>query len=127
MSTNEQGPQSRTDLQSSQCNGAYNRPAYTIGDGIRMLGHLLEHHPTTGYYAKTVRGHCIGWAEKNASCFCYFGGMNAVSVALGRNRYDEGIYDSCVEVTGLRTGRDWDCLTDEERLEVAKKLQAYKD
>lgn len=95
---------------------------YTIADGVRMVGHLLEHHPTTGVLAKHKNGRTIGIMEKNASFWCLFGAVHVVSWKLHLNSLK--LANEVVDVTGVKTGPQWDHHND--KATVCKKLQEYK-
>lgn len=52
-----------------------------------MVGHLLEHHPTTGEAARDKNGSCVSPCNSKASCFCLLGACRAVTGAMThRNR-----------------------------------------
>jgi hypothetical protein len=94
-----------------------------IVDAIRTVGHLLEHHPTTGQIARDGEGNFVHELDVKASCWCYVGAECVVGKALGVEFVQ--LFRACDEVTGISNGDDWDNLSDKERLAVAKKLQQY--
>jgi hypothetical protein len=99
---------------------------YTIADGVRMVGHLLEHHPTTGFYAKNSTGGFESPDDKLATCWCFLGANSVVSIKLGLD------FRELLDVTKKQTiphatcvAGHWDNADDSTRLEIAKKLQEY--
>lgn len=96
---------------------------HTVADIIRMTGHLLEHHPGTGQSE---------YVEQGKACFCIIGAHGAVAKALGRNSHEfekatSEIYRMCTDAaTGLVKVWEGKGTTDESRLAIAKKLQAYE-
>jgi hypothetical protein len=101
---------------------------YTVGDGVRMVGQLLLHHPTTGYYAKDLSGHNCSSQSPQASCFCYEGALYRVSTTLGTHCMD---VDVRISRMLFNTDYDmhaaqWDNATDAQRSEWAQKMADYK-
>lgn len=69
---------------------------YTIQEAIRMVGHLLEHHPTTGAAARDSEGVQTGGAhEKNASRWCIVGAASVVARYLTS---EDAYYDKYQEI-----------------------------
>ncbi len=99
---------------------------------IRMIGHLLLAHPTTGVEARSVTGSEVDPLEDSASCFCYVGAARAVSNALDGNTWNWlKLSDACDEVIGFRngliSGDDWDKAGPKKRKQWATKLADYKE
>ena len=95
---------------------------YTIAEGVRMVGHLLEHHPATGCLARRKNGGVVGIHNSNASCWCLFGAAHVVEYRLNLGSFE--LVDTVADVTGIDHGRDWD--SHEDKLSICKKLQEYK-
>jgi hypothetical protein len=105
-----------------------------IKQALRMIGHLLEHHPTTGAYSRDRKGREIheetAYASSQASCWCIIGAQDTVSYRLGfmdHNR-DTELMSALYKTLGLRPGEllaEWEGpgTTDQTRLEIARKLQ----
>jgi hypothetical protein len=96
---------------------------YTIADAVRTVGHLLEHHPTTGYLARDNKRHRVDYDSKEATCWCLVGGFNAVTDIMGIDDY-HAVWLEIQKTTGIYSGLDWDAC--EYKLAVCKKLQEYK-
>jgi hypothetical protein len=97
---------------------------YTIADAVRMMGHLLEHHPAEGTLARNKNGRVIGPTEKNAACWCYIGSGFVVAEQLHLNV--SSVFNASDRVSGISDGNTWDSLSQVSRKDVAKKLQEYK-
>jgi hypothetical protein len=95
----------------------------TIGDGIRTIGHMLEHHMTTEESARNADGRLVDYDSPYACKWCLIGAWLFVSKAFfNHNGFDWGHIESIV---GVKNGQEFDALSPEQRLAVAKKLQAY--
>lgn len=95
-----------------------------INTAIRMVGHLLEHHSTTGSYARTKTGHHTTATDEDASCFCFVGAVWAVTRKMGGNwKILANECSSHLNWTGLQEPKQWDSATDSQRLAWARKLQ----
>jgi hypothetical protein len=97
---------------------------YTIATAVRMMGHLLESHPTEGALSRTKRGSRISPTEINAACWCYIGAGLVVSQTLKLPVSD--VFRVSDEVSGIADAYTWDGLTKINRLKACKKLQEYK-
>lgn len=51
-------------------------------DGLRMMGHLLEHHPTTYAYARNKSHYPVSGTNESAVCWCLVGASQAVAKVL---------------------------------------------
>jgi hypothetical protein len=96
---------------------------YTIADAVRMVGHLLEHHPTTEYWAHTKDGHPTLPNNPHASCWCLFGACEVVGAKLKLN-YNSLAETVCSVLNIAPAGISWDNHPD--KASVCKKLQEYK-
>lgn len=101
---------------------------------VRMVGHLLLAHPTTGTLARNRSGDKIDLDDKQASCFCFVGACWAVSTALLGASIGGGteLAGRCSLELGqsfnrLNMGYSWDSATDAQRTEWATKLANYKE
>jgi hypothetical protein len=93
---------------------------HTINDGVRMVGQLLLHRPTTRFYARDSQGHPVSYGSEEASCFCYLGAMAVVSETLGLEGSDLAI--RMHQICGLRYGGEWDNIGTQARKSVAVKM-----
>lgn len=96
---------------------------HTINDGLRMMGQLLLHHPTTGYYARDSKGEPISAYKAEASCFCFVGAVIAVahtlkldSMALSTDARKKVFSDDTISFM------EWDSGSDSHRRYWARKL-----
>ncbi len=99
-----------------------------LATAVRMVGHLLEHHPTTGEAARTIEGTPTDPCSMDAACWCYLGAIEAVA---GWNGLEYG--DVCDESSRqLRPAcasevERWEGkgTSKKSRLALARKLQNY--
>lgn len=106
---------------------------YTTQEAVRMVGHLLEYHPTTGEAARDKSGGCVYPCNSKASCFCLLGACKAVTGAIvheNRQSYYEQLRDA-VALHAVDT-QHWTAMLDAwegagtspaTRLAIARKLQ----
>jgi hypothetical protein len=92
---------------------------HTIGDAIRMAGHLLEHNPSVG------RGNSF---KDGRMCFCLATAVWECSfkLKLNRNNAIEHVR-TYLRVPILVDAWEGPNTTRETRLDIAKRLQNYKD
>lgn len=91
---------------------------HSVGDVIRMTGHLLEHNPTTGTPWRTVNG---------KQCYCFSGALYTSAKVL---KVKEGeVICRAMSAAGMRGSflESWEGpnVTDEDRLKIAKRMQQY--
>lgn len=100
----------------------------TVNDGLRMMGHLLLHHPTTGEYARGRDGFGTSARSVNASCFCFLGALQAVGHALQFRYYEQVEFENKAKwVAGCRGWANWDNATPERRIQIATRLTKVTD
>ncbi len=95
-------------------------------EALRVVGHLLEHHPATHDAALDKIGTPVSPCAKSACRWCIVGAISAVNAKLGTNL---AYYKVGEDVFG-----DWNILnmwegphtSNETRLSIAKKLQAVR-
>lgn len=98
---------------------------FSIPEAIRIMGHLLEHHGISGPVAVDKNGAHTVPQDPQATGWCMFG------VALLLDRKHGVDYTYLVEMVGRCLGKTcslagmWEYTTPEERLAMARKLQAY--
>lgn len=108
-------------------------PEVTIKEAVRIVGHLLEHHPTTGVSARNKEGEDVSSVDPEASCWCVVGAA-AVTRKIVRTADDWYLtyMDVCSEITKVLGMADihavmgaWEDngATDADRLAIARKLQ----
>jgi hypothetical protein len=99
---------------------------YTIGDVIRMAGHLLDKHPTTGENARNVDGGATHESGKYATCWCVEGAVWACSRRLGYE--GKRVMSQVNALIGVENGlfKLWDEGTDQYRNEVVEKMKGYR-
>jgi hypothetical protein len=103
------------------------RPSLSVPDGIRLLGHLLEAHPTTGAAAKDLYGNLVAESAPAAACWCYIGAQCLVSDLLAyRGQTSPYFFQNSDEVSGIAYARQWDRASSLKRLEIARRLQNYQ-
>ena len=85
---------------------------HTKRDVRRMVGHLLLHHPTTGWLARDRNGIRVKSLDSDACCWCLWGALRAAASAL----------KVTVRKPGIWTTAEWDNATDEQRKAYATKL-----
>lgn len=96
---------------------------HTVQDGLRMVGHLLEHHPTTGANARTVQLRpLIDGYSPGASCWCLEGACEAVAKVLSLSEFDLKTAAIC-KVEG-RLVSAWDYAESISRREIVRRLKA---
>jgi hypothetical protein len=97
---------------------------YTIADAVRMVGYLLEHHPTTHYWARTNKGTAVESNHPRASCWCLLGACQIVGNKLHLQYGDivRTVFDDVLCM--LPHGTLWD--THPNKPKLCKKLQEYK-
>lgn len=95
---------------------------YTTQEALRMVGHLLEHHPAVAEAAQDKQGSPVTCTAKQATRWCVVGACIAVSRAL-----EFPIYVSQIEgfLNTTDAVRDWDGsgTSPATRLAIARKLQ----
>lgn len=107
----------------------------TIETGVRMVGHLLEHHGCVGPFFATAEGRGTHMDDPNRTQWCMAGAIDDVSERLGLSEYygDSSKLTSAVMGHLGRIGSRvfvWEgairqLTTKEERLAIARKLQTY--
>ena len=105
---------------------------YTIGDAIRMVGHLLEHNGITGPFFADKKGRSTE-ANDSATCrYCAAGACKAVAETLGVDHV--AVRDTAATVWGQRSiVLAWELKHQSinvpssagQRKKLARKLQAY--
>jgi hypothetical protein len=94
----------------------------TIGDAVRTIGHLLEHHMTTKTCARNSKGFAVEYNAPDATSWCLVGAHYFVNKKMFNQDLEWYLIQ---DITGIPDGTTFDNLSPEKRLEVAKKLQAY--
>lgn len=99
-----------------------------LGTAVRMVGHLLEHHPTTGEAARTIESTPTDPCSTGAACWCYLGAIEAVTGWNGLE-FDD-VYDESSRQLGLSCASEvekWEGkgTSKKSRLTIARKLQNY--
>lgn len=101
-----------------------------IRQALRMIGHLLEHHPTTGRPGRYANGQPSSHSSKDpkTSCWCLIGAQGVVSLHLGFQGTGRGLelyeaLERCVGGPHLVAKWEGPGTTDQTRLEIARKLQ----
>jgi hypothetical protein len=98
----------------------------TVTEAIQVTGHLLEHHSTTGNYARNRYGHPVSPYSLNASCFCYIGAQRLMEDYLVSPAETVGLYVyECDKAAGIKFAGEWDDADPNERLAIARRLQNY--
>lgn len=102
-------------------------------NAIRMVGYLLEHHPTTGEGARDRTGNAVACTSSKASCFCILGAVKAVTCAISPDPNSINFYYQVMEtIENTFPDMVWPTLVDqwegpntspETRLAIARKLQ----
>lgn len=106
----------------------------SIETAVRMVGHLLEHHGTTGPFAADKDGIEVAIDDPAATSWCLAGACELVSSKLGfckRPWLDHTIrpevlklFSEAYSTVPLWEGNTPTCsTTPERRLEIARKLQ----
>jgi hypothetical protein len=95
-----------------------------IKEAVNMIGHLLEHHPTTGTAARNQEGIDVSSTSKYACQWCVIGAMTAVATALkvSRSELDSAV-DSCLLVDSKVDSWEGYKTSKRTRLALARKLQ----
>lgn len=88
-----------------------------------MAGHLLEHHSTTGAYARNAENNEVSPNNSKACCWCLAGALMSISLQL------ELDYNLLHDAAGKLIGRDnlastWDFPLTTNRLQVVEKLKS---
>jgi hypothetical protein len=111
--------------------GAVSMSKYTIGDAIRMVGHLLEHNGITGPFYADKDGNYTSGGDSTTCRFCMAGAIDKVCETLGL-RNERPVSAEVVRMFPNSYGSrvivwegDDQPTTPEERLAIARKLQAY--
>jgi hypothetical protein len=102
----------------------------SIGDVIRMAGHLIEARPTTDRHARDSNGEGCPATSSEAVCWCGSGALMACAKALGfrgGSGYSHDVYQTAL---GLIPNAGsicnvWDGASPEARLEIARAWQNY--
>jgi urocanate hydratase len=105
------------------------KPSLTIPEAIRLTGHLLEHHGTTGAYAKNREGETCSRYSDYASCWCYVGAQDVVRGLLDQSilaDYNGSYTRRCDRAAGIEYADQWDGAAPDEQLRIARKLQNYQ-
>jgi hypothetical protein len=98
----------------------------TLTEAIQVTGHLLEHHATTGVMARNQSGKPIDVHDPKACCWCYIGAQFLVTEMFDNKfQVQSKYFQTCDSVSGIEEGEQWDKATPDERLRIARKLQAY--
>jgi hypothetical protein len=107
---------------------------HTVTEGIRMVGQLLLHRPTIGWFARNLKQEEVTADDKTACYFCYLGAKSVVADALHLNHAD--ISSGCDRILinhGARVkpkfgivGSSWDSVTETIRHDWATKLANYE-
>lgn len=96
---------------------------HTINDGLRMMGQLLLHHSTTGYYARDSEGRSDVFYAPTASCFCFVGAAMATARALRLETMDLATRArKTVFPPDTISFEEWDGGTDSQRKQWARQL-----
>lgn len=96
---------------------------HTIDDGVRMVGQLLLHHPTTRFFARRPDGTSCFSFDSEAYCFCFVGAVTAVSNKLGLN--EALLLEMCQESSNCTGPRMWDDASDVDRELFALRMAEY--
>lgn len=98
-----------------------------MNTALRTMGHLLEHHPTTEYYARDKWGIVAGSTDSDACSWCFVGAIRLVARRICKNDNLEYILENeARRILGWADDSaptNWDCGTDAQRLEWARELQ----
>lgn len=101
-----------------------------IKTAVRMIGHLLEHHPTTGESSRDVNGNgCTHLNFKGPASWCLVGADNAIADSLKFSDNDrKDLWESLKNILNSCLVQAWEGpgTSDETRLALARKLQEIK-
>ena len=107
---------------------------YTVGDAIRMVGHLLEHHGIVGPYWVNSEGTDQPEPTAQTSGFCMAGACIVVEQALGlgtAGSWGTVVSNPIERKYGNQRVSLWEGTsnrtTAEQRLQLARELQNWKD
>jgi hypothetical protein len=108
---------------------------HTVGDLIRMAGHLLLHHPYRGFFAGTRERRDCDWEMKQASCWCLDGALRVCARALVGKKKEAELWGQAKSAVQAMFGLDdvgcvwdlWDNAGDGGRASIAHQMIAYKD
>jgi hypothetical protein len=96
-----------------------------VKEAVNMVGHLLEHHPTTGEAARDINGRAVASTSPEASCWCVVGACSIVQNALKLEHWDR--VSLSIEMQQLVGGliETWEGpgTSKRTRLALARKLQ----
>lgn len=98
-----------------------------VKTGIRMVGHILEHHSTTGVFARTKEGAPVLAHNPSATYWCALGAESLVEYALKFNSAESSYLNQITSVImgSPCRGLKWDSISYEKRLAYARKLQEF--
>lgn len=99
-----------------------------IRQALRMTGHLLEHHPTTGSAARNGKNKPVASNDKQASCWSIIGAAQITWLTLKPEQDDDSIWqfwDAVDKFLGGNAVDMWEGYrsTNASRLAIARKLQ----
>jgi hypothetical protein len=95
---------------------------HTIQEGLRMMGHLLEHHGTTGAEAVTSSNVVVEPYDLEACKWCLKGAAMAVSRALDVDHF--GLQDAARDTIGNASLiSSWDTELTYSRAEIIERLK----
>ena len=100
---------------------------YTEAEGLRMVGQLLLHHPTTVVRARNRYGESVDALDKDATSWCLVGALTVVGELLNHPYLRPAV----CSIVNLRPGQcnlglHWDCSSDLQRHNWATELANYK-
>lgn len=96
---------------------------HTINDGLRMMGQLLLHHPTTRYYSRDQAGTPTVFYAPESSCFCFVGAamITVRTLQLGTMDLATRARETVFPPDAI-SFEEWDNGTDAQRKQWAQQL-----
>lgn len=104
-------------------------PLYEMDVAVRMVGHLLLHHPTYSVSARNQEGLTVGSLSRDAFYWCLTGACSVVAhwLRIDMNRLNWAIHKHIISQTKdcFSNSNFWDNLSHKGREKFALKLSQY--